>query len=127
VEARAAGVWRDLLGAESFAMAEESARLSREALDAAATRVWAARECMKKAGATADAPLTLGRGVGGAWVTFESPTYSVQTYSAELPDREGSFVFAVLAEGASRGEDEGARAPLAVTAGVALRCEDASL
>lgn len=131
VEARDACVWRDMLGAESFALAEQVARLSREALDSAATRVWTARECMKKSGAPEAAPLTLGAGGGGAWATFESPTYSVMTYSAELMGREGSFIFTVLAETAAAGEDEeeveGAGAPLAVASGVALRCEDAGL
>lgn len=98
VEARDASVWRDLLGAESFALAEQVARLSHEALDSAATRVWTARECMKKAGASESAPLTLRAGDGGAWLTFESPTYSVTTYSAELMGREGILIFTVLAE-----------------------------
>lgn len=130
VEARDACVWRDMLGAESFALAEQFARLSHEALGSAATRVWAARECMKKAGASEAAPLTLGTSGGGAWATFESPTYSVMTYSAELMGREESLIFAVLAETTAAVEDEeaeGTSAPLAVTSGVALRCEDAGL
>jgi enediyne polyketide synthase len=130
VEARDACVWRDLLGAESFALAELVARLSGEALDSAATRLWTARECMKKAGASDIAPLTLGSADGGAWVTFESPTYSVPTYSAQLLGREGSFIFTVLAKTAADGKDEEgeeARSPLAVTSHVALRCEDAGL
>lgn len=128
VEARDACVWRGLLGAESFALAEQVARLSHEALDSAATRVWTARECMKKAGASETAPLTLGAWDGGAWATFESPTYSVMTYSAELMGREGSFIFAVLAE-TTPGEEEaeGTGASFAVTSGVALRCEDAGI
>lgn len=130
VEAREAGVWRDMLGAESFALAEQVARLSREALDSAATRVWAARECMKKAGASEASPLTLGAADGGAWVTFESTTCSIMSCSAELLGREGSFIFAVLTETAAALEDEegdGAGAPPAVASGVALRCEDAGL
>ncbi|HJQ33743.1 MAG TPA: type I polyketide synthase [Pyrinomonadaceae bacterium] len=127
VAARDALVWRDLLGAEPFALAEAVERLSGEALDSAATRVWAAKECLKKAGASADAPLTLGPADGDAWVTFESPTYSALTYSAELLGSEGCFIFTVLTERAPRGEDDVASAPLALTSGVALRCEDAGL
>jgi hypothetical protein len=85
---------------------------------------------MKKAGASDIAPLTLGSADGGAWVTFESPTYSVPTYSAQLLGREGSFIFTVLAKTAADGKDEEgeeARSPLAVTSHVALRCEDAGL
>lgn len=127
VEARDAGVWRDLLGTESFALAELAARLSSETLNAAATRVWTTRECLKKVGASEAAPLTFGSADGGAWVTFESPTYSAQTYSAELSGREGSFIFTVLAERAPEREDDEARAPFAATQRDALRCEDASL
>jgi enediyne polyketide synthase len=127
VEPRDAGVWRDLLGAESFALAELAARLSGEALDSAATRVWTARECLKKAGASEAMPLTFGSADGGAWVTFESPTYFSLTYSAELSGREGSFILTVLAERAPEREDDEPRAPLAATHRDAVRCEDASL
>jgi enediyne polyketide synthase len=127
VEARVAGVWRDLLGAESFARAELVAQLSGETPDSAATRVWTAKECLKKAGASETAPLTLGPADGGAWVTFESPTYFVLTYSAELSGHEGSFIFAVLAERAPEREDDEPRRLLAATRRDAVRCEDASL
>src|ERR1051325_11844048 len=116
-----------MLGAESFALAELAARLSGEALDSAATRVWTAKECLKKAGASEAAPLTLGTADGGAWVTFECSTYSVMTYLSELFGREGSFIFTLFAERAPRGEGEEACAPLALTHGVALRCEDAGV
>jgi enediyne polyketide synthase len=127
VETRDAGVWRNLLGTESFALAELVARLSGEALDSAATRVWTVKECLKKAGASEAAPLTLGSADGGAWVTFESPTYFAQTYSAELSGHEGSFIFTVLAERAPEREDDEPRAPLAATQRDAVRFEDASL
>jgi enediyne polyketide synthase len=127
VEARDTSVWRDLLGTESFALAELVARLSGEAPDSAATRVWTVRECLKKAGASETAPLTFGSADGGAWVTFESPTYSARTYSAELSGHEGSFIFTVLVERAPEREDDEARAPFAATHSDAVRCEDASL
>jgi enediyne polyketide synthase len=127
VEMRDMSVWRDMLGAESFALAELVARLSCEALDSAATRVWTAKECLKKAGASEAAPLTLGAADGGAWVTFESPTYSAQTYSAELSGHEGSFIFTVLVERAPKREDDEPRAPLAAAQRDAVRFEDASL
>lgn len=86
---------------------------------------------MKKAGASEAAPLTLGARDGGAWATFESPTYSVMTYSAELLGREGSFIFAVLSETTAAVEDaeevEEAGASFALASGVALGCEDAGL
>jgi enediyne polyketide synthase len=127
VETRDAGVWRDLLGTESLALAELVARLSGEALDSAATRVWTTRECLKKAGASEAAPLTFGSADGGACVTFESPTYFALTYSAELSGREESFIFTVLAERAHERVDDEPRAPFATTHRDAVRCEDASL
>src|SRR5262249_39000677 len=49
---RPAAVWRDLLGADRFALATVIAAEAREDEAAAATRVWAAAECLKKAGAS---------------------------------------------------------------------------
>src|SRR5262249_61007160 len=50
VTARPPEVWRDLLGASGFALAELVAREGAEPLEAAATRVWCAIEAVKKAG-----------------------------------------------------------------------------
>ncbi|HEU4455752.1 MAG TPA: SDR family NAD(P)-dependent oxidoreductase, partial [Longimicrobium sp.] len=60
VTPRPASLWRDLLGADGFRLAEEIARQAGEELDAAATRVWSARECLRKAGLPHDAPLVIG-------------------------------------------------------------------
>lgn len=148
IEARGSLVWRDLLGAESFALAELVARLAGESLDAAATRVWTARECLKKAGASEFAPLTFGSVEGKGWVTFESAPYTAATYSAALLGSEKELVFAVLAaaapsvedeanaplvEGEANAtrvedeEDEAMRAPIANVGRGVLRCEDAGL
>lgn len=130
VEARGASAWRDLLGPEAFALASTVARLSGESLDEAATRVWTARECMKKAGASDAAPLTLASVEGDAWVTLESAPYLVMTYAAELSGSEKKLIFTVLAENRPRGvddTDEGPRVlPVSASRG-SLRCEDASL
>ncbi|MES1210838.1 MAG: polyketide synthase dehydratase domain-containing protein, partial [Acidobacteriota bacterium] len=58
VTERTEAVWRDLLG-ERFALAELIARERGETSDAAATRVWAAIESLKKAGVPHGAPLVL--------------------------------------------------------------------
>ena len=106
------------------------ARLSGEGLDGAATRVWTARECLKKAGASDAAPLTLASVEGDGWVRLESRPYHVMTYAAELNGSEKRLVFTVLAVDAARDEDEkddGVCAPLVASSRGALRCEDAGI
>jgi enediyne biosynthesis thioesterase len=59
VTARPPGLWRDLLGPEGMALADSCARRAVEDMGTTATRIWTAQECLKKAGAPVDAPLTL--------------------------------------------------------------------
>jgi enediyne polyketide synthase len=130
VEARGDSVWRDMLGAEAFALASAVARLSGEGLDGAATRVWTARECLKKAGASDAAPLTLASVDGDGWVRLESRPYIVMTYAAELNGSEKKLIFTVLAGQAALCEeekDDGPRAPLVASSRGALRFEDAGV
>lgn len=57
VVTRPPGTWADMLGVERFKLAEVISRETQETLDVAATRVWTAVECLKKAGAGMAAPL----------------------------------------------------------------------
>ncbi|HEV2863841.1 MAG TPA: SDR family NAD(P)-dependent oxidoreductase [Pyrinomonadaceae bacterium] len=98
VAARGASLWRELLGAEPFALAELTAREAGESLDSAATRVWTAKECLKKAGAADDAPLTLGPVESGSWVVFEAASYTALTCAAEVVGFESKLVVTVLVE-----------------------------
>lgn len=59
VASRPAVDWRDLLGAAGGALAQALMPVTGEDFDTAATRVWCARECLKKAGLAADTPLVL--------------------------------------------------------------------
>ena len=65
VTPRAESVWQDLLGRERFGLAQVVAEEAAENHDAAATRVWAALESLKKAGAMMDAPPRAGVGRRG--------------------------------------------------------------
>ena len=83
VAARPASVWRDLLGVDGIRLAREVMRETGEGLDAAATRVWAGRECLDKAGA-AGAPLVVGRSDEDGWVVLASTGLSIPTCVVRL-------------------------------------------
>ncbi|HEU0300820.1 MAG TPA: SDR family NAD(P)-dependent oxidoreductase, partial [Longimicrobium sp.] len=84
VSARPALVWRDLLGAAGFALADEVARETGERFDASATRVWSAREALKKAGVHPSAPLVVSRCLEGGWVTMDANGVAVATCALRL-------------------------------------------
>ena len=95
---RAAEVWLGLLGAERFRLAELIARERSEGLDAAATRVWAAVECLVKAGAPQDAPLVLEEAAGDGWLLLRAGELRIGTLLAPVRELAGPAALAVLAE-----------------------------
>lgn len=97
-------VWRDLLGAERFALAELVGREAGDSADASATRVWAASECLKKASAGARAPLVLSAVERDGWVVFSAGEFRVASCVMEVEGGTGPLALAVLAGG-----DEDAR------------------
>ena len=64
--------------------------------DTAATRVWAAGECLEKAGAGADVPLVLGETTEGDWVLLASGPLTVATWVASAGDDGRKLAMAVL-------------------------------
>lgn len=64
--------WVTLLGSEGFTLAEIASEMFQEPLDISATRVWTAREAMKKAGIVPLAPLTIAPESSARWAIFES-------------------------------------------------------
>ena len=66
------GDWATLLGTEGLKLAEVVGGITGEALDVSATRVWTAREAMKKAGLPAGAPLVVEPGSSANWVVLNS-------------------------------------------------------
>jgi enediyne polyketide synthase len=95
VAARGADAWRDLLGPERFALAELIARERAESPDTAATRVWTAIECVKKAGLMRDVPITLAAGGRGA-VVMEAGSATIATWCEDVRGGSAPFVFAIL-------------------------------
>jgi enediyne polyketide synthase len=91
---RDAESWRGLLGAERFRLAE--ALSANEDLGTAATRVWCAIECLKKAGAMGDSPLVLVTAGQDGWTALSSGARIIATCCAEVRDVTGRLVVGVL-------------------------------
>jgi enediyne polyketide synthase len=94
---RPAGVWRQLLGAERFALAGVVAREAGEDEAVAGTRVWAAGECLKKAGAWVDSPVVLDSALADGWVLLAAGPLLIATFVAAVRGAEHRLVLAVLA------------------------------
>ncbi|MFC4048507.1 SDR family NAD(P)-dependent oxidoreductase [Actinomadura syzygii] len=100
VAGRAAGDWADLLGASAPLAALLTTAMGEDA-DAAGTRVWAALECLRKAGLPPDSPLSLLHARPGGWAVLASGGLSVCTLVTTLRDVPGPVVLAILTEGRS--------------------------
>jgi enediyne polyketide synthase len=92
---RPAQVWDDLLGDDRAALASVIARENTEDKHAAATRVWAALECMKKAGLLLDAPLVLD-GLDRKWVQLRSGAIVIATLVTATTGNQDALCLAVL-------------------------------
>src|ERR1019366_7583624 len=79
VAARSETVWGGLLGSDRHKLAERISRERPEDLNTAATRLWNALECMKKAGLSPEAPLVLDSTTNDGWVLFRSGALTVAT------------------------------------------------
>ncbi|MDP9353203.1 MAG: polyketide synthase dehydratase domain-containing protein, partial [Chloroflexota bacterium] len=88
--------WQDLLGPERLALARLTARETGEDLEVAATRVWAAGECLVKAGRTAATPLVLESAAQDGWVLLGAGDLTLATWAATTHDFEHPLVVAVL-------------------------------
>jgi enediyne polyketide synthase len=79
--------WRDLLGEERFGLAEAVAVEAREDFDAAATRVWAVGESVKKAGAAPSQPVVLSEVRADGRVLFSAGRLTAATFAAATRNR----------------------------------------
>ncbi len=103
VRDRTADDWRALLDAGQFALAELIRRERGEELSVAATRVWGAVECLRKAGRALAGPVTLADGGPAGWVLLHSGQAKIATYSARLRDEPDPVVFTIMTEGGGNG------------------------
>jgi enediyne polyketide synthase len=102
VEERSAEGWRDLLGEERSRLA---ATLVAEAGDdpaAAATRVWAAGECLRKAGALHGSPLVLESATDDGWRLLRSGDLAVGTLVTRVAGAPRPLALAVLVSSAGK-------------------------
>ena len=100
VVARPAAVWRELLGEDRFKLAERLAREKSEGMDTAATRLWAATECLKKAGLPVGAALTLESGTTDNWLLLRSGSLMIATCAVVAGNARTILVVAVAVRSA---------------------------
>ncbi|MFI9203858.1 SDR family NAD(P)-dependent oxidoreductase [Streptomyces sp. NPDC053048] len=98
VTARTAADWDGLLG-DHAPLAALLAGQTGEDHDSAATRVWCALECLKKAGVMDGAPLTLDPGRRDGWAVLASGGLRIATFVTALRDEPRPVVLAFLTGG----------------------------
>lgn len=94
VSNRSSEVWSDLLGSDRASLADLISRERHEVRAAGATRVWAAVESLKKAGAPPGAALLFRRALDDGWVTLQAGQYAVSTW-VTAPDGQAQVALAV--------------------------------
>ena len=95
VEIRSEMVWQDLLGQERFSLITVLTQTAGEDQHTAATRLWAAGECLRKAGLTMDTPLTLSTVTDDGWTLLSAGSAVVATYVAHIQDISERLVLAI--------------------------------
>jgi enediyne polyketide synthase len=106
VVARADTVWDGLLGSDRFKMAERVSRERSEVLNMAATRLWNALECMKKAGLSPGAPLVLDSITPDGWVLFRSGALTIATCVVSLPGADAPLAVGLAVNQGGKGAQE---------------------
>ena len=98
VVARAPSLWQGLLGKERLRLAQFIDGSAYENRLNGATRVWAAGECLKKAGALIAAPLTFLRSQPDGWILLSSGQLKIATYAAQIQNEPEKIIIAILTE-----------------------------
>lgn len=93
---RLVSVWQDLLGPERHALAGIIARYGGANLTSAATPVWTAAECLKKAGAAPAAPLTLTATGSDTWTLLKSGDLTAASCMVQVSGTEQRLAITLL-------------------------------
>lgn len=99
IAARDPAAWADLLGGEDLQLAQRLARERGEPLDAAATRLWGAREALKKSGAALETPLVLESLTPDGWALLRAGARRVATCVLSVRGADKPLALAVATDG----------------------------
>lgn len=88
--------WRELLGEDKISLISRLALEQNESLDAAATRVWSALECLKKIGLPASSPLMFEAKMDDGWMVLRSGITIIATGLVQLRDAEWDLMAALV-------------------------------
>ena len=117
VTARPEAMWRDLLGPERYDLARLIARETEDDLDTAATRVWTALECLKKAGMGPRAPLVLLSSTQDGWVLLASGPLTLATLVVSVRHAQNPLAIATLTRGRDKASSLQIEAPSGCSSG----------
>lgn len=99
VTERSRTVWHDLLGTHYLALADMITADKGESLNVSATRIWTAKECLKKAEMMVDAPLILmSRKDNSQMVCLRVGKTVICTFLVRVKGFEMPLVFAILVD-----------------------------
>lgn len=87
--------WKSILDKEGFKLAEVVTSTTRGQMDISATRVWTARESMKKIGLSSDAPLVVEPDSSSQWVVFNSGNITIYSSLIDSTNIEEVICIAV--------------------------------
>jgi enediyne polyketide synthase len=96
VAERSQDAWRDLLGPHRAKLASLLDQGAGTSAGAVATRVWAACECLKKAGIGDDAPLVLRQQTTDGWIVLASGDLQIATWVGPVQGASAPITMAVL-------------------------------
>jgi enediyne polyketide synthase len=98
IAARPGELWRGMLGSERMALARLIAEAGAVDLDRAATQVWSATECLKKAGLSISEPLKLSAIAEDGWTVLRAGKVVVATLTTNAEPLADPLVIGLLAE-----------------------------
>ena len=95
---RGAEGWRDQLERSWFELSLQIAQDHGEDLEVAGARLWAARQCLEKAGVTCGDTPALASAADDGWLALRSGSFLISTLMTRIRDYEHRLVLAVLGD-----------------------------